>query len=70
MIVLFLVYECDNWSLVSKGEQWLRVSCNWVLREISGPWSNSVELTGVWIKRHNMEFHDLHSPPDIEASVV
>ena len=36
-----------------------------MLREISGFGPNSVELTGGWIKLHNVEFHDLYSPPDI-----
>ena len=65
MVILFLVYGCDNWSLVSKGEHRLRMFGNRVLREISGFGPNSVELTGERIKPHNVEFHDLYSPPDI-----
>ena len=37
---------------------------NRVLREISGFGLNSVELTGGWVKLHNVEFHYFYSPPD------
>jgi hypothetical protein len=65
MVILFLVYGCDNWSLISKGEHRLRMFGNRVLREISGFGPNSVELIGGWIKLHNVEFHGLYVPPDI-----
>ena len=65
MAILFLVYGCDNWSLISKGEHRPRMFGNRVLREISGFGPNSVELIEGWIKLHNVEFHDMCSPPDI-----
>jgi hypothetical protein len=34
-----------------------------VLRRILGPKRD--EVTGVWRKRHNEEFHDMYSPPTI-----
>jgi hypothetical protein len=44
MVILFLVYGCDNWSLISKGEHRLRMFVNRMLREISGFGRNSEEL--------------------------
>jgi hypothetical protein len=36
---------------------------NRLLRRIFGPERN--EVTGEWIKRHNVELNDLHSSPNI-----
>jgi hypothetical protein len=65
MFIVFLVYGCDNWSLISKGKHRLRMLGNRVLREIFGFGPNSVELKGRRIKLHNVAFHDLCSPPDM-----
>jgi hypothetical protein len=52
-----VLYGYETWSLT------LRVSENRVLRRTFGPKRD--EVTGVWIKLHNEELHDLHSAPNI-----
>jgi hypothetical protein len=54
------VYECIG---VLRKEHRLRVFDNRVLRRIFGPRRD--EVTGVWRKLYNKEFHNLHPSPSI-----
>jgi hypothetical protein len=46
-----------------RGEGWLRVFENRVLRRVFGP--KRYEVTGKWRKLHNKELNDLYSLPNI-----
>jgi hypothetical protein len=59
IIVPFVLYGCETWSLTLSEEHRLRVFENRVLRRISGP--KRVEITGEWRKLHNEELHILYS---------
>jgi hypothetical protein len=67
IILLFVLYECETWSLTLREEQRLRVFENRVLRRIFGPRRD--EVTGEWRKLHNEELHNLYSYPDIITQV-
>jgi hypothetical protein len=58
-----VLYGCKSWSLKLREENRLRVFENRVLRRIFG--SKRDEVTGVWRKQHNEEFHELYSSPNI-----
>jgi hypothetical protein len=53
IIVPFLMYECETWSLTLREEHGLRVFENRVLRRIFGPKRD--EVTGEWRKLHSGE---------------
>jgi len=63
IILLFVLYGCETWSLTLRKERRLRVFENRVLRRIFGP--KRGEVTGVWRKLHNEEFKDLYCSPNI-----
>jgi hypothetical protein len=63
IILQFILYECEIWSLTLREEYRLRVYENRVLRNIFGP--KRYDVTGEWRKLHNEEFHNLYSSPDI-----
>jgi hypothetical protein len=63
MILPFVLYGRETWSLKLREEHRLRVFENRVLRRISGPKRD--EVTGEWRKLHNEELHNLYSSPDI-----
>jgi hypothetical protein len=60
IILSFVVYGCDTWSLTLREELWLRVFENRVLRRVFGPKRD--EVTGERRKLHNEEFNYLYSP--------
>jgi len=53
IILLLLLYGCENWSLTLREKRRLRESENWVLRRIFGPKRD--EVTGERSKLHNVE---------------
>jgi hypothetical protein len=61
VILLFVLYGCETWSLTLGEEHRLRVFENGVLR-IFGP---KREEDGSWRKLHNDELHSLCSFPNI-----
>jgi hypothetical protein len=62
IILPFILYGCETWSLTLREEHRLRVFENRVLRRIFGPKRD--EVTGKWRKLHNEELHNLYSSPD------
>jgi len=63
IILPFVLYGCETWSLSVRKEHRLRVFENRVLRRIFGPKRD--EVTGKWRKLHNEELNDLYSSPSI-----
>jgi hypothetical protein len=63
IILLFVLYGCETWSLTLREEHRLRVFENRVLRGIFGPKRD--EVMGQWRKLHSEELHNLYSSPDI-----
>jgi hypothetical protein len=67
IILTFVLYGCDTWSLTLREEHRLRVFGNRVLRKIFGP--NRNEVLGQWSKLHSGELHNLYSSPDISRQI-
>jgi hypothetical protein len=63
IILPFVLYGCEIWSLVLRKEHRLRIFENRVLRRIFGSKRN--EVTGEWRKFHSKELHKLYSSPNI-----
>jgi len=63
IILPFVLYGCETWSLTLREERRLRVFENGVLRRIFGPKRD--EVTGEWRKLHNEELNDLYCSPNI-----
>jgi len=63
IILPFVLYGCENWSLTLREERRLRVFWNRVLRRIFGPKRD--EVTGEGRKLHNEELNDLYFSPNI-----
>ena len=63
IILPFVLYGCETWSLTLREERRLRVFENRVLRRIFGPKRD--EVTGQWRKLHNEELNNLYSSPNI-----
>jgi len=57
IILPFVLYGCETWSLTLRKGRRLRVFENRVLRMIFGPRRD--EVTGEWRKLHNEELSDL-----------
>jgi hypothetical protein len=62
VILPFVLYGCETWSLTLRKEHRLRVFENRVLRRIFGP---KREEDGSWRKLHNDELHSLYSSLNI-----
>ena len=63
IILPFVLYVCEKWSLTLREEHRLRVFKNRVLRKIFG--RKRDEVTWEWRKLHNEELTDLYSLPNI-----
>jgi PAS domain-containing protein len=63
IILPFVLYGCETWSLTLREEHRLRVFENRVLRRIFG--LKRDEVTGEWRKLHSEELHILYSSPNI-----
>jgi len=63
VILPFVLYGCETWSLTLREERRLRVFENRVLRRIFGPKRD--EVTGEWRKLHNEELNNLYTSPNI-----
>jgi hypothetical protein len=63
IILPFVLYGCETWSITLREERRLRVFENRVLRRIFGPKRD--EVTGEWRKLHNEELHILYSSTNI-----
>ena len=63
IILPFVLYGCETWSLTLREERRLRVFENRVLRRIFGPKRD--EVTGQWRKLHNEELNNLYSSSNI-----
>jgi len=63
IILPFVLYGCETWSLTLREERKLRMFEDMVLRRIFGPRRD--EVTGEWWRLHNEELNDLYSSPNI-----
>ena len=63
IILPFVLYACETWSLTLREECRLMVFENRVLRRIFGPKRD--EVTGEWGKLHNEELNNLYFSPNI-----
>ena len=63
IILPFVLYGRETWSLTSREERRLRVFENRVLRRIFGPKRD--EVRGEWRKLHNEKLNDLYCSPNI-----
>jgi hypothetical protein len=63
IILSFVLYGCETWSLTFREEHRLRMFENRDLGRIFGPKRD--EVTGEWRKLHNEELHTLYSSPNI-----
>ena len=60
VILPFILYGCETWSLTLREKSRLRVFENRVLRNIFG--SKRDEVRGEWKRLHNEKLNDLYSP--------
>jgi hypothetical protein len=58
IILPFVLYGCETWSVTLREEQRLRVFENRVLRRIFGSYRD--EVTEEWGKLHSEELHNLY----------
>jgi hypothetical protein len=63
IILSFVLYGCETWSLTLREEHRLRAFEKRVLRRIFGPKRD--EVTGEWRKWNNEELHILYSSTNI-----
>jgi hypothetical protein len=63
IILPFVLYGCETWSLTLREEHRRRAFENRVLMRIFGPKRDDV--TGEWRKLHSEELHSLYSSPNI-----
>ena len=63
IILSFVLYRCETWSLTLREERRLRVFENRVLRRILEPKRDEVRRE--WRKLHNEEINDLYCSPNV-----
>jgi len=62
VILPFVLYGCETWSLTLREERRLKAFEKRVLRRIFGPKRD--EITQEWRKLHSEEFNDLYCSPN------
>jgi hypothetical protein len=67
VILPFVLYECETWSLILRKEHKLNVLEKRVLRGIFGPKRD--EVTGDWSKLDKGGLRNLYSSPDITRQI-
>jgi hypothetical protein len=67
VILPFVLYGCETWSLTLKEEHRLRVCENRVLRRVFGP--KREEVARGWRKLHNEELYNLYTSPNIIRAI-
>jgi hypothetical protein len=67
IILPFVLYGCETWSLTLREERRLRVFENRVLRRIFGPKRD--EVTREWRNLHREELNDLYCLPNITRGI-
>jgi hypothetical protein len=67
LVILVVLYGCENWSLTLRKERRLRVFEKRMLRIIFGPERD--EVTREWIKLNNEELNVLYSSPNIDRVI-
>ncbi|KAJ4449247.1 hypothetical protein ANN_00644 [Periplaneta americana] len=67
VILPFVLYGFETWTLTLREKQRLRVFENKVIRKIFG--TKRDEVTGEWRKLYNAELHALFSSPDIIRNI-
>jgi len=67
IILTFVLYGCETWSLTLMEERRLKVFENMVLRRIFGPKRD--EVIEEWRKLHSEELNDLYCSPNIERVI-
>jgi len=67
IILPFILYGCETWSLTLREERRLRVFEKRVLRRMFGPKRD--EVTGEWRKLHNEKLNDLYCSPSIARMI-
>jgi hypothetical protein len=63
IILPFVLYGCETWSVTLRDKHRVRVFENRVLRRIFGPKRDAV--TGKCRKLHNQKLHNFYSSPNI-----
>jgi len=63
IILAFVLYACETWSLTLREEHMLRVFENRVLRIIFAP--KREEVVRGWRKLHNEKHHNLYPSPSV-----
>jgi hypothetical protein len=63
IILPFVLYGCETWSVTLREEHRLRMFENSVMRRMFGPKRD--EVMGEWRKLHSRELHNLYSSPNI-----
>jgi len=63
VILPFVLYGCESWSLTLRQEHKLRVFENRMLRKMFG--FKKDKVVGEWRKLHNEELNNLYSSPNI-----
>jgi hypothetical protein len=63
VILPFVLYDCESWSVTQKEEHRLRMFENRVLRRVFG--LKREDMVVGWRRLHNEEFHNLSTLPSI-----
>jgi hypothetical protein len=59
---------CENWSLILRDGNRLRVFENRVVKRVIG--RNGVDVMGDWRRLHDWELHNFYSSPDTNRQII